>query len=261
MIWPAETLWQQLSPLLPGITVEVLPEIDSTNTELMRRARNGQTDAVLLVAEHQTAGRGRLGRTWQGEPGQTLMFSLGLPLQPRDWSGLSLAVGLSLAHSLDPNDQWGVRLKWPNDLWLAHPTQSWAKLAGILIETALTPHADQCARYCVIGVGLNVQAPPDKSLATPAVGWQSLDAQASAPALLAQVAAPLLQDVLRFAQTGFAPLQNAFHARDALRGLDVSLSDGRIGQAQGVDPSGALRVQTEQGIETLHSSEVSVRPR
>ena len=257
MIWPAETLWQQLVALWPGVTVEVLPEIDSTNTELMRRARQGQTEAVLLVAERQTAGRGRLGRAWQGEPGHTLMFSLGLPLRPQDWSGLSLAVGLSLAHSLDPQGQHGVRLKWPNDLWLAQ-TQGWAKLGGILIETAVSPHSDE--RYCVIGVGLNLVAPQDPTLATPAIGWQSLDAQATAPSLLAQVAAPLLQDVLRFAQTGFAPLQSAFAARDALLGQRVSLSDGRAGEAIGVDATGALRVRTAQGTETVHSSEVSVRP-
>ena len=257
MIWPAETLWQQLAALLPGVTVEVLPEIDSTNTELMRRARQGHTEAVLLVAERQTAGRGRLGRTWQGEPGQTLMFSLGLPLAPQDWSGLSLAVGLSLAHSLDPQGQHGVRLKWPNDLWLAQP-HGWAKLGGILIETAVSPHSAE--RYCVIGVGLNLVAPQDPALVTPAAGWQSQDPSATAPSVLAQVARPLLQDVLRFAQSGFAPLQPAFAARDALLGLHVSLSDGREGEALGVDARGALRVRTAQGVETLHSSEVSVRP-
>jgi BirA family biotin operon repressor/biotin-[acetyl-CoA-carboxylase] ligase len=64
MIWPAEAIWEAVSPLLPGFTVEILPEIDSTNTELMRRARAGKQDPVLLVAERQTAGRGRLGREW-----------------------------------------------------------------------------------------------------------------------------------------------------------------------------------------------------
>lgn len=263
MIWPAETVWQQLAALLPGITVEVLPEVDSTNTELMRRARQGQTEAVLLVAEHQTAGRGRMGRDWQGEPGHTLMFSLGLPLAPQDWSGLSLAVGLSLVRSLDPTDQHRVRLKWPNDLWLASSQTAehgatWAKLGGILIETAVSPHGDE--RYCVIGVGLNLVAPNNAALRTPALGWQSLDPQATAPSVLAQVAAPLLQDVLRFAQTGFAPLQAAFNARDALLNQCVSLSDGREGLALGVDATGALRVRTEQGVEAVHSSEVSVRP-
>ena len=61
MRWPAEAIWEAIAPLLPGFTVEILPEIDSTNTELMRRARAGQAEPVLLVAETQTAGRGRLG--------------------------------------------------------------------------------------------------------------------------------------------------------------------------------------------------------
>ena len=126
-IWPAESIWEQVSPLLPGFTVEVLPEIDSTNTELMRRARAGQTEPTLLVAERQTAGRGRMGRPWQSAVGDSLTFSLGLPLAPKDWSGLSLAVGLSVAESLHAE----ICLKWPNDLWWQE-----RKLAGILIETA-----------------------------------------------------------------------------------------------------------------------------
>ena len=98
--WPAEDLWLEIAPRLPGFTVEVLPEIDSTNTELMRRARSGQVDPIVLVAESQTAGRGRLGRQWINQPGDCLMYSLGLMLQPADWSGLSLVVGLSIAESL-----------------------------------------------------------------------------------------------------------------------------------------------------------------
>ena len=66
--WPAESIWEQVAPLLPGFTVEVLPEIDSTNTELMRRARAGQAQPILLAAEHQTAGRGRLGGQRRREP-------------------------------------------------------------------------------------------------------------------------------------------------------------------------------------------------
>jgi BirA family biotin operon repressor/biotin-[acetyl-CoA-carboxylase] ligase len=263
MIWPAESIWLSLSALLPGITVEVLPEVDSSNSELMRRARAGQTDPVLLVAEHQTAGRGRLGRAWQGQAGQTLMFSLGLPLAPQDWSGLSLAVGLSLAHSLDPARQHGVHLKWPNDLWLpladGHPTR-WGKLAGVLIETAVTGPATPTARYTVIGVGLNVTRPEASDLTNEPAAWAEVVPQATAPEVLAQLAAPLLRDVLAFAQSGFAPLQNAFNARDALANTPVRLTDGREGVACGVDAQGALRVQTEAGVQTLHASEVSVRP-
>ena len=129
MRWPAEAIWEAVSPQMPGFSVEILPEIDSTNTELMRRARAGQTDAVLLVAESQSAGRGRLGRQWVSQRGDSLTFSLGLPIAPKDWSGLSLAVGLSLAESLHPQ----VGLKWPNDLWIEGH-----KLGGIVIEAGST---------------------------------------------------------------------------------------------------------------------------
>src|SRR6187399_674407 len=146
MNWGGESLWEAVAPVLPGFTVEILPEVDSTNSELMRRARAGQLEPVLLVAERQTAGRGRLGRAWQAAPGESLTFSLGLPLAPADWSGLSLAVGVSLAESLHPR----VRLKWPNDLWLDE-----RKLAGILIETA--SFGDGAGRrQAVIGVGINI---------------------------------------------------------------------------------------------------------
>lgn len=279
MMWPAEDLWQAMVGLQPGLTVEVLPEIDSTNTELMRRARAGQTDPVLLVAESQTAGRGRLGRPWHGQTGDALTFSLGLMLRPQDWSGLSLAVGLSLARSLDPNGDLGVRLKWPNDVWVARPgtPTGWGKLAGILIETAVATgsaapppaqfanHAPQAAaRYCVVGVGINIAPPVAPGLSTEPLGLQDLLPGITAAQTLLRVAKPLLATLLAFenpgVRGGFASLQNAFNARDALRDLTVTLSDGRTGVARGVDATGALQVETAQGLEVINSSEVSVRP-
>ena len=100
--WPLETLQAQAQPLFPGLRVEAVAQTDSTNTELMRRARAGAVPpATLLVAETQTAGRGRLGRSWVTDsagPGRlpALTFSLGVVLAPQDWSGLSLAVGVAL---------------------------------------------------------------------------------------------------------------------------------------------------------------------
>ncbi|MEO7549170.1 MAG: biotin--[acetyl-CoA-carboxylase] ligase, partial [Ramlibacter sp.] len=165
MSWPAEAIRAAVAPSLPGFTVEVLPQVDSTNTELMRRARAGQTDPVLLVAERQTAGRGRLGRDWHSGAGDALTFSLALPLAPADWSGLSLAVGVSLAESLHPD----IRLKWPNDLWLAD-----RKLGGILIETASFGQAGQARRYAVVGVGINLVAREVAGLSTPPAWLQEL---------------------------------------------------------------------------------------
>lgn len=279
MIWPSEDLWQALVALQPDITVEVLPEIDSTNTELMRRARAGQAYPVLLVAESQTAGRGRLGRPWHGRVGDALTFSLGMQMAPQDWSGLSLAVGLSLVRSLDPDGTLGIRLKWPNDVWVAQPhtAQGWGKLAGILIETATLTHRDPdalhhpqaladghathaTARYCVVGVGINIAPPPAEGLSTAPVGLQSLQTGITAPEALVKVASSLLSTLKAFERSGFAPLQQAFNDRDALHHLTVTLSDGRAGVARGVDASGALLVDTAQGREAITSSEVSVRP-
>ena len=237
-------------PSLAGFSVEVLQEIDSTNTELMRRARAGRTEPTLLVAEQQTAGRGRLGRNWASAPGSSLTFSLGLTLQPQSWDGLSLAVGLSVASSLHES----IQLKWPNDLWVQG-----CKLAGILIETAAAP-GNAGPRYAVIGIGINISAQPSEGLSTPPAHLQALLPHASAAQALHSVATPLLRDVLQFEQTGFAPFAARFAARDALRGREVLLSDGLRGTARGVDTRGALLVHTVQGVQRITSSEISVRP-
>lgn len=300
MIWPAEDIWQSCVPLLPALTVEVLKEVDSTNSELMRRARSGLTDPVLLVAESQTAGRGRLGRQWHAQAGDALTFSLGLMLHPADWSGLSLAVGLSVVESLDPLGALGLGLKWPNDIWVRQQdtnqqmletlpktaSNTWRKLAGILIETAVpstpTPNTNQPQgansqtqqRYCVIGVGINIAKPSAQDLSVPAIGLRDISeavatkasatkaavSPLTAPQALALIAQPLLAAVLAFESKGFLTLQAAFQQRDVLRDMPVTLSDGRQGIARGVDNTGVLRVETPQGMQLINSAEVRVRP-
>ncbi|HZT56094.1 MAG TPA: biotin--[acetyl-CoA-carboxylase] ligase, partial [Burkholderiaceae bacterium] len=191
--WGAEALWEQLVPLLPGLSVEVVHRLHSTNTTLLERARatvdtRTDGDAVLvrrsvesgafgrravdlqpclLVAEHQSAGRGRQGRLWQSAPGASLTFSLGLPLAATDWSGLSLAVGVALCEALAPADASLARsgpqigLKWPNDLWLmdgpVHSAAGGRKLGGILIETVAAGGVANSKRLVIIGIGLNVR--------------------------------------------------------------------------------------------------------
>lgn len=269
--WPAEALWQAIDPILPGFTVEVLPQIDSTSSELMRRARAGLAAPTLLVAEEQTAGHGRMGRGWRSSGQASLTFSLGLALNPADWQGLSLAAGLAVAESLHE----GIALKWPNDLW-----QQGRKLGGILIETTALPggaDAGGAGRYVVIGIGLNI-APAQQVLQAlthepdapdapdaPAVSgvppaWlQSLLPGITAPAALERVALPLVRAVQAFAHVGFAPFEARFAARDALAGQTVRLSDGTQGQVEGVDATGALRVRTAAGVQRITSGEISVR--
>lgn len=249
MNWPAEAIWEAVAPLLPGFTVEVLAEIDSSNTELMRRARAGRTEPVLLVAERQTAGRGRLGRAWQSAAGDSLTFSLGLPLAPADWSGLSLAVGIAVAEALHP----AAKLKWPNDLWVDD-----RKLAGILVETASSAPAAE--RYAVIGIGLNVAPRFVEGVSPPPISLRELDPQADAAGALERIVPPLVRTLQAFAQFGFAPFQARFQARDALRDRAVALSDGTAGTAHGVAEDGSLLVHTAAGMRAIASSEVSVRP-
>jgi len=258
----AEAVWLGVVNTLPGFTVEVLPSIDSTNSELMRRARSGLMEPVLLVAEEQTAGRGRVGKAWHSRRGQSLTFSLALPMAPASWSGLSLAVGVSLANSLHPD----VRLKWPNDLWLHE-----RKLGGILVETASTGDTTQGLRMVVIGIGLNVARPEAEAVAglsdvpsaLPAMapaGLAEILVGATAGEVLAMVAPPLAQDLRAFESQGFAAFAQRFAQRDALRDRRLLLSDGTRGTGCGVGEDGALQVMTEHGMRNVTSAEVSVRP-
>ena len=273
--WPLEDLWLALSPMSPGLSLELLPSIDSTNTELMRRARQGQTDAIVLIAETQTAGRGRLGRSWASAPGDSLTFSLGLMLDPPDWSGLSLAVGVALAESLTqllhvqaphaahPDPERAVLgLKWPNDLW-CDPGTGPHKLGGILIETATIPDAasTQSGRYAVIGIGLNLRTPVGVDSSIPPLGLVELEPGLNAPTLLRELMPGVLRTVLDFNRDGFAPLLSRFTRRDWLRDQAIRLSDGREGWARGVDLQGCLQVDTANGRELVNSNEISIRPR
>jgi len=305
LAWGADALWQALQPVLPGVSVEVVARVDSTNTRLLELARAaggdrqapitrpGELDApgarghahtplgrraadllpCLLVAEEQTAGRGRLGRDWVSHPGRSLTFSLALPLAPAQWGGLSLAVGVALAEALEPSPAAPatpprLALKWPNDLWLrdAAAPAGGRKLGGILIETV----AVGSRRMAVIGVGLNVLPLPaaPAAMAGPALAHghaclQELDTAASAPAALAAVALPLARAVRRFEAEGLAPFLPGFAARDLLRGQAVRISGGTAleGVADGIDAQGALRVlPADDGpCQLVGSGEASVR--
>ncbi len=159
-----------------------LAECGSTNTEALQHLRDGG-GPLLLSARRQTAGRGRLGRAWQSDDA-SLTFSVAVTVSAAlDLSGLSLAVGCTVADVLDPAGA-RVQLKWPNDLFL-----DGAKLGGILIETVPLP-AER--RGVVIGIGLNLQPLPpeaDRSVFTTGhAALQALDPAATATGTLDQLA-------------------------------------------------------------------------
>ena len=261
--WGAESLWERLEPLLPGLSVEVVARTDSTNTRLLERARRASdAQPCLLVAEHQTDGRGRLGRGWHASAGASLTFSLALNLAPREWSGLSLAVGLALADALEPAPEGPtpsprIGLKWPNDLWLMDAPGVGRKLGGILIETLSVGGR----RLCVVGVGLNVAPQPDEGPSAGSACLQELIPGISAPIALAAVAEPLVRGLLAFEYEGFAPLLARFARRDLLAQQSVTTTAPGLpdGVAEGVDAQGGLRVRADDVVHTLVSGEVSVR--
>jgi BirA family biotin operon repressor/biotin-[acetyl-CoA-carboxylase] ligase len=276
--WRAEALWQALVPLLPGLSIEVVQSLDSTNSELTDRLRNasrvqadrrgGRVDDLfpqMLVAINQTAGRGRLGRRWHSTAGSSLTFSLALPLARTDWSGLSLAVGLALVEALDPPGR-RLGLKWPNDLVLRESSDECEvgsspnlgrKLGGILIESVVVGEQ----RAAVIGIGINVlpqQAPEaDYGAAALTEIWPDATPQDT----LARIGESLVRTLIAFERAGFAPLQGAYARRDVLLGQVVRTTDAAMpeGIAEGVDADGALKVAGGGQTRRVVSGEVSVR--
>ena len=231
-----------------------MAEIGSTNSELMERARQGRLDPVLLLAEHQTAGRGRMGRQWHDEPGHVLMFSLGIRCAHPPASGLALAVGVSLAEQIHPL----LQLKWPNDLWW-RDDDHWRKVGGILVEATQV----QGESYVVVGAGINMQAHEvvgGHAKAIPAGSLAEMGASDKASDLLVRMIPALMGDIERFMAEGFQAFAQRFQAVDALYGSEVSVPNGVSGIAIGVRDDGALCVRAGDRVEAIYSQEVSVRP-
>ena len=249
------------------LNVEAVAECESTNAVLLQKISANATFAVsgtVLLADRQTAGRGRRGRRWwsaQLRPQDSLTFSL-LWRFPRGFSlaGLSLAVGVALANALDQLGARGVKLKWPNDL-LADQPAGLAKLGGILIE--LTSNAG--GTTAVIGIGLNLRAPQEIVPDQPAAGIDTM-LGAVLPErhdLLAMILRHLVQTLDVFSTQGFSPLVEDWERRNAYADCEVRLIEesgpGIVGHCRGVDQDGALRVETAVGVRRWLAGDVSLR--
>jgi BirA family biotin operon repressor/biotin-[acetyl-CoA-carboxylase] ligase len=239
--------------------VEVVPEIGSTNAELVAAAALEAPEGTVLVAEHQGAGRGRLDRTWTSPPraGLTVSFLLrpDVPAARRGW--LPLLTGVALAESV--GEVTGVRtaLKWPNDL-LALDGR---KLAGILAEAVTQPGRPGAV---VVGVGLNVTTRADELPPTGTSLAQVLGAPVDrAPVLLAFLRA-VERRYLAWRDGLGDPVATGL-AADYLawsgtvgRDVVVTLPDGTTldGRAEAVDWDGRLVVRTAAGAVELASGDV-----
>ncbi len=233
--------------------LEVRDDIDSTNAELLRRGHTQTTGSVLL-AEAQSAGRGRRGRTWASPPGANLYFSLywRFAAGPRALGGLSLAIGVACAEALRAIGAAAVGVKWPNDL-VAHGR----KLGGLLIELAHDA--------AVIGVGVNVRMPQAAAagIDQPWIDLAELDCDVSRNRLAARLIDEIVAALIQFEANGFDAFVERWDALDALAGRRVLVQAGERehrGVAQGVAPDGGLRVLLDQGLRVFHSADVSLRP-
>lgn len=244
--------------------LEIAWSIDSTSSELLRRSTNVRGSHILL-AERQTGGRGRRGRTWASPLAAHLYLSIARHFGGglARLGGLSLVAGVAAAEALHALGHTGVRLKWPNDL-VVPDGDGLRKLGGLLVEGG-GEHGGPVR--AVIGLGLNVHMPEAFAHAIDQP-WCDLDTLGGANArntVAAAVLSHLLPALAAFDRDGLEPFLPRYAAVDALAGRAVSLHlhDGDMtAVAEGIAPDGALRVRLDDGtVRMLHSGEVSVRMR
>lgn len=240
--------------------LEVHWKLDSTSSEVMRRV-NALPDRAFVFGEMQVAGRGRRGRAWVSPPTANLAFSClkGFECGYAGLSGLSLAIGVTVARALEARGVREIGVKWPNDL--VHRD---AKLAGILIELG-GEFLGPC--HAVIGIGINLHLPhaARAAIAQPVTDLEQLCGTVPGRnALAAALIEHLCEALGEFAVSGFAAFADEYARRDALHGRMLRVDDPRgafEGVAMGVDARGALRVRTTNGEKLVDSAEVSIRAR
>lgn len=244
------------SGLLPGVSIEVLDEAPSTNAVVAERARAGADEGLVVVAEHQTAGRGRLDRTWATPPRSALTFSLLLrPVAPsRSWPWLPLLTGYAVDKTLKGGG-YAAGVKWPNDVLIGE-----RKVAGILVERVDTDRGPAA----VVGVGLNVGMTAEE---LPVPEATSLAVESGSSPDRTDVLLSVLQtlwEAYAAWQTGGdlagMRLADAYTAACVSIGRDVrvDLPSGEVlsGRAVEVDPGGRLVVQTSDGLRPVGAGDV-----
>jgi BirA family transcriptional regulator, biotin operon repressor / biotin---[acetyl-CoA-carboxylase] ligase len=247
------------------LAIEFVDEIDSTNSELLRRAHASEMGALMpmaLVAARQTAGRGRSGRVWLSPAGieaaENLCLSMLLPLAVplRDLAPFTLALGVAARRAISPQ----LGLKWPNDLLLAN-----RKVGGILVEVARSGlHETDC--WVVAGIGVNIQLPPgfplnqaSTDLVRHGIHWRAAD-------LAREIVTQWQLAAVQFSASRLRTFLADYEQADALLGQALEFDTAPTAKAleqwrgAGLAPNGALRVQNSVGeLRTLNAGEVRVR--
>jgi len=243
--------------------LEVLFEVDSTNTRLLERPGPPCGCADAALAELQSAGRGRQGRRWISPFGASLALSLGWTFRDAERvdPALSLAVGVAVCRALGGLGARGIRLKWPNDVWFED-----RKLGGVLVETRMGGGMAQA----VVGIGLNLHLSDESrrrigTLVGPPE-LAALDTACPSPLSRNAVAAALLTELLSmlplFERHGFAAFRDEWRSLDALQGRParVLLAQGAVeGIACGVDEDGGLLLEHGGNVDKFIAGEASLR--
>jgi len=257
-----DSIYHQLSPISQHLLgrLNILQTVSSTNDYLLDLARLNTRSPTICLAERQTRGKGRRGRSWIGSYGHNIYLSL-LWRFEKDLSalgGLSLMAGVAILKALKRYGFTGAGLKWPNDV-----LYEGKKLAGILIESLA--QANECS-YAVIGLGLNTFLNPNQqvSITQPsttlsAILHTSIDRNRLSSLLIDE----LIHSILLFEKTGLKSFLKEWQSHDVTRGLWVNIHTEQqtiTGQTVGIGPQGELKVITPNGQTLLFTSgEVSLR--
>jgi len=242
--------------------LELLFEVDSTNTRLLGAAPPPYGSADACLCELQHAGRGRRGRRWIAPFGAGLAMSLGWAFSDasRALPALSLGVGVAVSRALARAGARGISLKWPNDIWFND-----RKIGGVLLE--LKAEAGGPA-HVVIGIGLNVAlcAESRREIEETRVRVAAVADACPEPPSRNWLAGAILDELLsmlaQFGREGFAPFRRDWMALDALAGRPAQVAMGEqliSGIASGVDSDGALQLESGGKLRKFVSGEVSLR--
>ncbi|MEC8104981.1 MAG: bifunctional biotin--[acetyl-CoA-carboxylase] ligase/biotin operon repressor BirA [Pseudomonadota bacterium] len=239
--------------------LELLLDVDSTNTYLFERASDHMGKRYAVFAEKQSSGRGRRGRQWISPFGRNIYLSLLVSFSGgmSALEGLSLAVGIAVEKAMGRLGIDGVGLKWPNDIYA-----DGRKLAGILLEVT-GEYNSHC--QVVIGIGLNLSMSEGEAqeIDQPWVDLSSLRSGLSRNQVAGTLLDELLSMVDTFQKEGFAPWQQYWSERDIYHNKDVVISSpirDVEGVVKGVNRKGELMLRTDRGMEIITAGELSVRP-
>lgn len=241
-----------------GHPLYVLASTGSTNDDAREAANEGAPSGTVIVADTQSAGRGRGTHTWHSPSGENVYVSIVLrpKLDTRRVSAASLVVGVCVARVIErrlhERGRERVKLKWPNDVWVDEK-----KIGGVLIEGRLRGESVQ---HLVVGVGVNIKTRVfplelrDKATSLSLLGCEDVDRADVLGELLAEIG----RGMLRYEREGLEAFRQELEHKDGLKGKRVKVGD-RVGVARGIDGEGCVMVERETGfIEKVSSGELFV---